>query len=168
MSTPATTLDQRFSEPDAVATEWSETLRVIEASELFWISTVRADGRPHVTPLTAVWLDDAIHFCTGAAEQKALNLKGNPNVILTTGCNDWERGLDVVIEGKAVPVTDTRSLERLLEVWAKKWDGRWQWQIGNGCFYDNDINESILVFSATPAKVLAFGKEKSSHTSYRF
>ena len=35
-----------------------------------WLTTVRADGRPHVTPLVAVWLDDAIHFSTGPEEQK--------------------------------------------------------------------------------------------------
>jgi len=32
-------------------------LEAISQGELFWISTVRADGRPHVTPLVAVWLD---------------------------------------------------------------------------------------------------------------
>ena len=71
MNVPVTTLDQRFSEPGAVATGWDETRRLLEAAELFWITTVRADGRPHVTPLVAVWLDGAIHFSTGAAEQKA-------------------------------------------------------------------------------------------------
>ena len=74
MNEPVTELDTRFSDPDAVATEWDETRRVLETAELFWISTVRADGRPHVTPLVAVWLDGAIHFSTGAAEQKAINL----------------------------------------------------------------------------------------------
>ena len=49
MNTPVTTLDQRFSAPDAAATGWDETRRVLEAAELFWITTVRADGRPHVT-----------------------------------------------------------------------------------------------------------------------
>jgi nitroimidazol reductase NimA-like FMN-containing flavoprotein (pyridoxamine 5'-phosphate oxidase superfamily) len=71
MSTPVIDVDPRFSDPDAVATEWSEARRVLEAAELFWISTVRADGRPHVNPLVAVWLDGALHFCTGAEEQKA-------------------------------------------------------------------------------------------------
>jgi len=52
---PSTELDPRFSDPDAVASEWEETRRALEAAELFWISTVRADGRPHVTPLVAVW-----------------------------------------------------------------------------------------------------------------
>ena len=92
MSQPVTKLDKRFSDSDAVATEWEETRRELENAELFWISTVRADGRPHVTPLVAVWLGDAIYFTTGPGEQKAVNLKANANVILTTGCNQWDRG----------------------------------------------------------------------------
>jgi predicted pyridoxine 5'-phosphate oxidase superfamily flavin-nucleotide-binding protein len=28
---------------------------VLQAAELFWISTVRPDGQPQVTPLVAVW-----------------------------------------------------------------------------------------------------------------
>src|SRR3954462_8766407 len=106
MQHPVIELDPRFSKPNAVATDWEETRRVLEGAELFWISTVRADGRPHVTPLVAVWLDDAIYFATGPDEQKAANLRTNPNVILTTGCNEWERGLDVVVEGEAVQVMD--------------------------------------------------------------
>jgi len=70
MKPPLTELDMRFSDRDAVATDWEETRRALEDAQLFWISTVRADGRPHVTPLVAVWLDDAIYFATGSAEQK--------------------------------------------------------------------------------------------------
>ena len=43
----------------------------IEAAPLWWITTVRPDGRPHVTPLLAVWHEGALHFCTGSEEQKA-------------------------------------------------------------------------------------------------
>jgi nitroimidazol reductase NimA-like FMN-containing flavoprotein (pyridoxamine 5'-phosphate oxidase superfamily) len=120
MNNPATEIDNRFSDADAVATGWDQTRRVLDAAELFWISTVRADGRPHVTPLVGVWLDDAIHFCTGAAEQKAINLRGNPHVILMTGCNSWEGGVDVVVEGDAIQLTDHRVLHRLAEAWTKK------------------------------------------------
>ena len=129
MSEPTTELDSRFSDPDAVATGWDETRRALEAAEFFWISTVRRNGRPHVTPLVAVWLDDALHFCTGPAEQKAVNLRHNANVILTTGCNDWQGGLDVVVEGEAVCVTDHERLALLADAWARKWDGQCsQWQ----------------------------------------
>ncbi len=106
MTQPVTELDARFSDPAAVATDWDQTRRALEDAELFWIATVRADGRPHLTPLVAVWLDDAIYFATGFDEQKAVNLRTNQNVILMTGCNEWERGLDVVVEGEAVQVIE--------------------------------------------------------------
>jgi nitroimidazol reductase NimA-like FMN-containing flavoprotein (pyridoxamine 5'-phosphate oxidase superfamily) len=57
VTTPVTALDQRYSGETARATSWEENLEVIENAQLFWISIVRADGRPHVTPLEAVWLD---------------------------------------------------------------------------------------------------------------
>ena len=87
MSTPTTSLDSRFSDPAATPTSWDDTVKAIETAELFWITTVRADGRPHVTPLPAIWLDGALHFCTGAAEQKGVNLARNPHCTLTTGNN---------------------------------------------------------------------------------
>jgi nitroimidazol reductase NimA-like FMN-containing flavoprotein (pyridoxamine 5'-phosphate oxidase superfamily) len=163
---PVTAIDPRFSEPDAVATPWAQTRRLLETAQLFWISTVRADGRPHVTPLVAVWLDDAIHFCTGAQEQKAVNLRANPHVVLTTGCNDWDRGFDVTVEGEAVRTTDDEMLTRLARAWAEKWDGSWQFQAGGGVFR-HEAGEA-LVFSVRPRKVLVFGKKPFSHTRYRF
>jgi len=77
-------------------------------AELFWIPTVRADGRPHVTPLPAVWHDGALHFCTGAAEQKGVNLATDAHCALTTGNHAWKAGLDGVIKGSTVRVTRDR------------------------------------------------------------
>src|SRR5262245_21472868 len=112
---PVAELDTRFSDPAAVATPWAEVRAVIEESELFWISTVRDTGWPHVVPLPAVWLDDTLHFCTGAEEQKAVNLARNAHCALTTGVNRWKVGLDVVVEGSAVRVTDAHQLQRLAD-----------------------------------------------------
>lgn len=166
MTTPATTLDARFSEADAPATDWDETRRLLETAELFWVATVRADGRPHVTPLVAVWLDGALHFSTGAAEQKGRNLAANPHVILTTGCNHWDGGADVVVEGDAVQVTDDEALERLAEAWTTKWDGRWHFEARGGAFQHR--SGEALVFSVRPTKVLVFGKGTFTHTRHRF
>lgn len=176
MSTPTTTLDTRFSEPGASPTSWDDTVRAVEAAELFWITTVRADGRPHVSPLVAVWLDDAIHFSTGADEQKAHNLRANPHVILTTGCNQWDRGLDVVIEGEAVQTTDDATLQRLADAWRTKWDGQWQYEVHGGSFHARGQaaggaageGHEALVFSVEPTKVLAFGKGTFTQTRHRF
>jgi nitroimidazol reductase NimA-like FMN-containing flavoprotein (pyridoxamine 5'-phosphate oxidase superfamily) len=166
MSEPVTEIDTRFSEPGAAPAGWDETRRALETAELFWITTVRADGRPHVTPLVAVWSGDALYFCTGPGEQKAVNLRTNPHVILTTGRNDWDRGLDVVVEGEAVAVTDGSLLEQLAAAWAAKWDGRWRYHVRDGAFYhDGGV---VLVYAVTPAKVLAFGKGTFTHTRHRF
>ena len=63
---------------------------------------MRSDGRPHVTPLPAVWQDGVLYFCTGAGEQKGVNLTaGTQTARLTTGNNAWKSGLDVVIEEAA-------------------------------------------------------------------
>jgi nitroimidazol reductase NimA-like FMN-containing flavoprotein (pyridoxamine 5'-phosphate oxidase superfamily) len=166
MTTPRTELDTRFSEPTAQPTSWEKTLEAIKQAEIFWISTVRTDGRPHVTPLVAVWLDDALHFSTGPEEQKARNLARNPHVALTTGANEWQSGLDVVIEGKAIRITDTQQLGRLAAAWAQKWDGRWQYEVSQDGFR-HEVG-TALVFAVRPAKVLAFTKGGFSHTRHRF
>jgi hypothetical protein len=121
-----------------------------------------------VTPLVAVWLDDAIHFATGPAEQKAVNLRTNRHVILTTGCNEWERGLDLVIGGEAVRVTDESVLERLAQAWATKWDGRWHDEVHDGAFRHEGGTGAVLVFSVKPTKVLAFAKGTFAQTRHRF
>ncbi len=168
MNTPVTTIDQRYSDPAAAATGWPETRQVLAGAELFWLTTVRADARPHVTPLVAVWLDEALHFTTGPTEQKARNLTASPHVTLTTGCNGWDGGLDVVVEGDAVRVTDEDLLRRLAESWTTKWDGRWQFQVRDGSFQHME-GFPVLVFTVAASKVLAFAKgEPFSHTTHRF
>lgn len=167
MNEPVTNLDPRFSDPNAVATPWDETCRLLETAELFWISTVRANGRPHITPLVAVWLNNALYFATGATEQKALNLRGNPHVILMTGCNSWDAGLDVMVEGDAVRITDDDLLARLALAWATKWDGRWQYETRGGGFY-HEQGGMALVFEVKPIRVLAFAKGTFSYTRHQF
>src|ERR671933_2822087 len=115
--TPVPELNEAFSEPDVAAPSWSDVEAELSAAEMFWLSTVRRDGRPHVTPLPAIWLDGKLHFCTGAHEQKAKNIEANPHCVLTTGTNSYRSGLDVVVEGTVVRVTDTGILTRLAQMW---------------------------------------------------
>ena len=163
---PVPELDTRFGDPGARPTPWSEVLRTIEQAELFWISTVRADGRAHVTPLPAVWQEDALYFCTGAGEQKAVNLSTNARCVLTTGTNAWKVGLDVVVEGRAQRVRDEAHLQRLADAWESKYDGDWHFDVANGAF-QGDGGEA-LVFAVTPTKVIAFAKGDFAQTRYRF
>lgn len=163
---PPTKLDHRFSEPEAGPTPWGDTVAALEAAELYWLTTVRADGRPHVTPLIGVWQDEAVHFCTGLREQKARNLEHRRQVALMTGSNAWARGLDVVVEGTAVRVTDRETLQRLADAYESKYGTDWHFDVGDGVFGAGE--EAAAVFRIEPAKVLAFAKEPHAQTTYRF
>jgi len=191
MSVPAPTaeLDTRFSSPNATARPWSDVVDALERAEIFWLSTVRRDGRPHVTPLPAMWLDGSLYFCTGPEEQKAKNIEANPHCVLTTGNDRYRSGLDVVVEGSAVRTTDDSLLRRLAAIWASKLD--WAFDVSDGAFHDGstetgstetgstetgstetgstETGGTAYVYAVAPTKVLAFGKgEPFSQTRYRF
>ena len=103
-------LDARFSEAKQPA-GWSQVADALAGAELYWLTTVRKDGRPHVTPLIGAWVDDGFVFCTGPEEQKAQNLAHSTAVAVTTGVNTWNDGLDVVVEGDAERVTGLDTLD---------------------------------------------------------
>ncbi len=119
---PRTELDARYSSAlnprpgakDVTTTDWGEAERQLRAAEVFWITTVRPDGRLHVTPLIAAWHEGALYFSTGSGEQKAKNLAGNPHCALTTGHNSLSEGLDIVIEGTAEQVTDPARQDEVI------------------------------------------------------
>ena len=159
-------IDRRFSNSDAGPTPWPDTARVLERAELYWLTTVRADGRPHVTPLIALWEGDAAYFCTGLREQKARNLEHRREVALTTGTNTWAEGLDVVVEGTAARVTDRDSLQRLADAYETKYGSDWHFDVGDGVFGSGE--DSAAVFRIEPAKILAFAKDPHAQTTYRF
>lgn len=163
---PETKLDQRFSSPGATPTEWAVGRERIEAAELFWLSTVRPDGRPHVTPLISVWLDSAAYFCTGAEERKAKNLAQNANCTLTTGCNLLEEGLDVMIEGEAERVSEEAKLRRIAEAYESKYGSTWHFDVSNGAFQHE--GSEALVFEVAPVTAFGFGKGQYSQTRWRF
>ena len=57
---PIAELHQPFSSEGATPTAWAEGRRHLEKAKIYWLSTVRPDGRPHVTPMVAIWMDGAI------------------------------------------------------------------------------------------------------------
>src|SRR5262249_49230689 len=66
----------------------------------------------------------------------------------------WNTGIDVVVEGDAVQVTDNDALERLAKAWTKKWDRQWQYEVRDGAFHHKEGGAAI-VFSVRPTKILA-------------
>jgi hypothetical protein len=167
---PVTELNARFSSKGAPSTDWAEGRRQIEGAEVFWLSTVRPDGRPHVTPLLSVWHADAMYFCTGPDERKAKNLEQNPHCILTTGQNGLAGGLDVVVEGNAVEVGDGAELGQVANAYESKYGTRFTAPDGTWFGLSDAIRRGeSLVYRVTPTTILAFAKgEHFSQTRWRF
>ncbi|MEV6589364.1 pyridoxamine 5'-phosphate oxidase family protein [Streptomyces acidicola] len=163
---PKTRLDPRYSSEGATPATWPQAESLLAEAELFWISTVRPDGRPHVTPLPAVWADGALHFCTGPEERKARNLAENPQVVLTTGTNTWDKGYDLTVEGEAVRVTDDDRLRELAAAWEAKYGSFWHFEVRDGHFHHGP---RAVVFAVAPRRVFGFGKgEPFSQTRWQF
>jgi len=171
MTIPVSTdLDRRYSDPKAKPVSWEDTVHILETAELFWLTTVRPDGRPHQTPVVATWGEGGIHFHTGDTEVKFANLQANPHVLLTTGHNSWDGGLDIMVEGRAAQATDKAVLARLAPLWAVKWDGRWKLEAHEGGFSDpGEPRATSVVFSVTPTKIYAHAKgDPFGATVHRF
>ncbi|MEU7817264.1 pyridoxamine 5'-phosphate oxidase family protein [Pseudonocardia sp. NPDC049154] len=165
---PVTEFDGRYSEPAAQPTPWATARARLADAPLYWVSTVRPGGRrPHVTPLIAVWHEGALHFCTGAGERKARNLAETPGCVVTTGCNDLDRGLDVVVEGEAVRVTDTASLQAVADAYVAKYGEEWHFDVADDGTFVGDGGPA-LVFAVAPEAVWAFAKGTYGQTRYRF
>lgn len=160
-----------FSHPDATPTPWEVGRKQVAQADTFWISTVRPDGRPHVTPLIAVWHDEAIWFTTGPEERKARNLAENPACLLTTGRSELGEGvLDVVLEGAAEQVTDHAALQPVAEAFAAKYGtDTWHFVVRDGAFTDHDMGGRSLVFRVRPVRGLGFLKGPTfSQTTWSF
>ena len=164
---PVAELDPRFGDEGVTATPWSEARARLERAEIFWVTTVRPDGRPHVTPLIAVWLEGAMYFCTGPDERKAQNLASNTHCVLTTGCDKLNEGLDLVVEGDAVRVTDDERLQAIADTYLSKYGEVWRFQVRDGAFSHNDGGVAV-VFEVRPAKVFGFAKGAYAQTRWRF
>ncbi len=163
---PLAELQPQFSSDDATPTAWAMARERLEQAEVFWLSTVRPDGRPHVTPLLAIWLDGALYFCTGESERKAKNIVHNAHCVLTTGCNALNEGLDLVVEGDAVRVSDEARLKRLADRYAAKYD--WHYTVRDGALH-GDAGNIALVYEVAPTTAFGFGKGTSfSQTRWRF
>ncbi|WP_433331075.1 pyridoxamine 5'-phosphate oxidase family protein [Spirillospora sp. CA-294931] len=112
--------------------QWTEASGRLARARGYWLATVRADGRPHVVPVLAVWTDGGLHFVANATSRKARNLARDAHCVVTAHAD----GIDVVVEGTAAKVTDEEALRRIAAGYASKYD--WHPTPRHGAFHDTD------------------------------
>ena len=72
--------------------QWSWVVERMTAARNYWISTTRADGSPHLSPVWGVWHRDGFHFFTDEDSLKARNIRRDPRAVV-----HLESGDEVVI-----------------------------------------------------------------------
>lgn len=96
---------------------WSWARQRLAEASVYWVASVRPDGRPHVTPIWGAWVDEAFWMEGGRRTRRFRNLAQNPGVVVSI-----ERGDDVVmVEGDAEQLAelDEGLVQRLLAGYAK-------------------------------------------------
>ena len=134
---------------------WDEARERLTASKNYWVSTTRPDGRPHVTPVWGLWMDDAFYFSTDPASRKGRNIAFQSEVVV-----HLESGDDVVIlEGRAERVSDQETLARMVDEYEKKYSIR---------FDPSDPNFGVYVVRPSTAYAWFEKSFQTSTTRWRF
>lgn len=132
-----------------------------------WVATTRPDGRPHVVPVGAVWMDGVFYFNTGGGTRKARNLARVPHCVVTVS----SPGFDIVVEGDVRMVTDEAKLQRVADVFASV---GWHPEVRDGAFYAEFSAPSAgpppwNLYEVTPTTVFGLGTEEPfGATRWRF
>jgi hypothetical protein len=86
-----------------------------------WLTTINADGSPHVTGIGALWADGAFWFETGETTRKGRNLARDPRCVLSIATDQF----DIVVDGDGCRVTDTTTIAAMARRWvAEGWPAR--------------------------------------------
>jgi hypothetical protein len=159
--------------------EWDRIVATLDAgdgpapddhnSRSTWLTTINADGSPHVTPVGALWLDGTFWFQTGAGTKKHANVERDPRCVVAQSIRD----ADIMIEGTAERVTDPEQIARAARQWA---DGGWPAELDpSGTGITAPFNAPRQgpppwdVYRIRPASaVVCLGAEPGGLTRFRF
>ena len=79
-----------------------------------WLSTVNADGSPHLTGIGALWAEGSFWFETGRHTRKGRNLARDPRCALSIATERF----DLAVQGAAVLISDPPTVAALAARWA--------------------------------------------------
>ena len=116
---------------DRAREQFEEDARFDPTMRTHWLATVRPDGRPHVMPVWAIWVNDAFYFTTGPTTRKGKNLVHHSQCVITVA-RSTPTGLDLVVEGKARKVSEEAKLHQIAEVYTSV---GWHPTVRDGAFY---------------------------------
>lgn len=89
-------LPPEYGSPSEVL-EWPQVEERLASATVYWLATVRSDGRPHVVPRDGVWLHGGLFYGGSDQTVHSRNVRRDPRVAFHVG-----EGLEaVIVEGEA-------------------------------------------------------------------
>jgi len=79
--------------------DWSWVAAQLTDSKHYWLCSVRPDGRPHVIPRWAVYIDGKIYYDGSPETRHAQNIVLNPNISVNLESGDHV----IILEGTTAP-----------------------------------------------------------------
>jgi PPOX class probable F420-dependent enzyme len=95
---------------------WADVERQLSSARNYWVTSVRADGRPHAIPVWGVWLDGAVWFSTDPDSVKGRNIARDPRIVV-----HLESGDDVAILEGTAESPRREGLERFVAAYDAKY-----------------------------------------------
>ncbi|MDQ3930828.1 MAG: pyridoxamine 5'-phosphate oxidase family protein [Chloroflexota bacterium] len=134
---------------------WDWVVERLEKARNYWVSTTRPDGRPHVAPVWAVWLDGTLYFDGHPQTRWARNLAQNPSTSIHLESGDEVVILEGVVQD--IPHLDPAIAEQYVAASTAKYN------------YSTPAEELVKrgLFALRPQAALAWGEFPRTMTRWR-
>jgi hypothetical protein len=169
MTTPVAELlftqdNSPISSDEATLKPWDQARTCLESAPKAWLSTVRADGRPHTMPVLLVLVDGHPCLTTRPTSLKGRNLARNTQCVITIGSET----LDLVVEGEAARIHDQTKLHQMAAAFKAKYE--WELAVRDGSVYEDNLpgTPEYGFYQLTPTRAYGYGADGMTATRWRF
>ena len=126
---PAPTAEPYLAEDPGPALPWEAAVAELARSWTCWLVTTSRNWRPHVVPVLAVVVDDAVHVAAAPRSRKARNLARDARATIAT----HGQRLDVMVEGVVGRVVDDAALASVAATFAVSHG--WEVEVRDGALH---------------------------------
>lgn len=157
---PGIPIEYGISQDDEGMLDWPDVAAALGAATIFWLSTVRPDGSPHLVPIWGVFVDDAAYFEGGDMTRWARNLAEGDGSIHIGVDHD---GMQAMVRGTAAWVeVDPEPQTRIADAYDAKYpyrpEGHVFWRLAPDSVVAWRVNDP-QEFAATPTQFDFGGSE---------
>lgn len=138
---------EKAIDPPGERLPWKEVSEWLATARNYWLSTTRADGRPHAKPVWGLWLDGEFAFSTHPETVTGHNLHTNPEVTVHLESGDQV----LILEGTARRIRDRPFLMRF----GRLCEAKYEWPIGPEDVDPENPNAAFYV--VRPRRAVSWG-----------